>query len=265
MESNENLVPLEGAENVEGITTEETVEQVTEPEKVYSREEFDSRLEEAIGKKTSRIEGKIRREYEKKYGPLENVLKAGTGKESVEEITDAFSQFYREKGVEIPQMPRYTFDEEAILAKAEADEIIKSGFEEVIEEADRLKELGAAKMTARQKAVFVALTEHIKSTEAGRELAKIGVTEDVYKSAEFQSFASKFNSDTPITEIYQIFNSTKPKKEIKTMGSMKQATSDSGAVKDFYSPEEAAKFTVEDFNKNPELYKRVCESMTKWK
>ena len=49
------------------------------------------------------------------------------------------------------------------------------------------------------------------------------------------------------------------------MGSMKSNTSEDTGLKDFYSYEEAAKFTKKDFDNNPELYKRVQESMTKWK
>ena len=47
------------------------------------------------------------------------------------------------------------------------------------------------------------------------------------------------------------------------MGSIKQTTVDKG-VKDFYSREEAMKFTVEDFNKNPALFEAVEKSMRKW-
>jgi hypothetical protein len=217
-----------------------------------------------VGKKLARQEAKLRKEYERKYGGLVDVLKAGTGKETVEEMTDTFSEFYRAKGIDIPQKPTYSKSDIEVLARVEADEIIKSGFEEVVEEADRLNDLGVENMTEREKAVFIRLTDHIKNTETGRELSKLGVTEDVYGSDDFKSFASKFDSKTPITEIYEIYNKTQPKKEFKTMGSMKQNTTDNGVVKDFYSREEAMKFTVEDFNKNPELFKAVEKSMQKW-
>ena len=36
-------------------------------------------------------------------------------------------------------------------------------------------------------------------------------------------------------------------------------------VKDFYTFEEASKFTIEDFNKNPKLYEAVERSSYKWK
>ena len=259
METNENLV-TDVTENVE-TATEETVEQVETPApRTYTQDE----VNEIVSKRNARTEAKIRKEYNRKYGALENVLRAGTGQEDVEEMTNTFKEFYESKGITIPTEPTYSNKDIEALARIDADEIIKSGFDEVVEEADRLNEIGFDNMTAREKATFVQLTNHIKSTEASRELSKIGVTEDVYESKEFKDFASKFSSNTPITEIYEIFNKTQPKKPIKPMGSIKNNTVESGAVKDFYSREEALKFTKEDFDKNPELFNAVCNSMPKW-
>ena len=256
MNENENLVAEQVTENVEQ-TTEETP-------KTYTEAEFNAKLDEVLGKKLSRREAKIRKEYDRKYGNLEEVLKAGTGKESVEEITDTFTNFYRGKGVILPEKPSYSDKDIEVLARAEAKEIIESGYEDVVEEVDRLAELGVEKMTAREKAYFKVLAEHRQKTEKQNELAKIGVTDDVYNSREFQEFAGKFNPKTPIAEIYNLYNKTQPKKEIKPMGSMKNSTSDDNTVKDFYTRDEALKFTKADFDKNPALYKAVTESMLKW-
>jgi hypothetical protein len=254
MENNENLVTEEVVtENVEQTTEE------TPAVKTYTQEEVD----DIVGKAKYRAKAQVKKEYDRKYGRLESVLKAGTGEETVEGMTDKFVDFYRGKGIDIPNEPTYSTRDVEILAKAEADEIIKSGFDEVIEEADRLKDMGVENMTARDKALYIKLTDHIKNTETGRELSKIGVTEDVYGSDEFKSFASKFDSKTPITEIYEIYNKTQPKKEFKNPGSIKQTTVDKG-VKDFYSREEALKFTKEDFDKNPALFEAVEKSMRKW-
>ena len=242
MENMENLV-TEVAENVEH-TTEET------PIKTYTQEEVDA----IVGKRIARKEAKIRKEYDRKYGDLTEVLKAGTGKESVEEMTDTFQKFYAAKGVKLPEKPNYSAKDIEVLAQAEADEIIRAGFEDMVEEADRLNEIGAANMTAREKAVFKVLTERIQKDGRSRELAKIGVTEDVYNSAEFQSFAGKFNPNTPIKDIYDIYAKTQPKKEIRTMGSMKNNNSGDSGVKDFYTLEELKKFTKADFDKNPKLW-----------
>lgn len=257
MFENENLV-TEVTENVE-TATEETVEQVETP-KTYTSEEVD----QIVGKKLGRQEVKIRKEYERTYGPLETVLKAGTGKENIGEITEALKEFYAGKGVNFSNEPSYSAKDIELLAKADADDIISSGFDEVVEEADRLNALGVENMSAREKAVFIALAEHIRTTETNRELAKIGVTEDVYNSKEFKNFAGKFAKGTPMTDIYDIYSKIQPKKEIQTMGSMKNSAAESGGVKDFYSREEALKFTQDEINKNPALLKAIENSMQKW-
>ena len=257
MLENNNLATEEAvAENVEQ-TTEETP-------KTYTEAEFHAKLDEVLGKKIARKEARIRKEYEKKYGELENVLKAGTGKESVEEMTDTFAKFYEGKGIQIPKKPIYSDEDEQILARADANNIISMGYEDVVEEVDRLAELGVEKMTAREKAYFKVLAEHRQNTERKNELSKIGVTEDVYNSNDFQDFAKKFNSSTPIADIYSIYNKTLPKKDIKPMGSMTNKTSEDGTIKDFYTRDEALQFSKADFDKNPALFKAVQDSMLKW-
>ena len=256
MENNENLVVNETAENVETPTEEIP--------KTYTEAEFNAKLDEVLGKKIARKEAKIRKEYDRRYGSLVDTLKAGTGKESVDEINDTFTKFYESKGIKIKKQTDYSDKDIEVLARAEADDIIRLGDDEVAEEVDRYNEIGLANMTARDKAVFKILAEHRQNTERSNELAEIGITEDVYNSKEFKDFSSKFNSNTPIADIYDIYNKTLPKKEFKTMGSMKNSTSEDGTVKDFYTREEALQFTKKDFDKNPALFKAVEASMLKW-
>ena len=261
MNENENLV-LDDTENVETVTTEETTgeEQVEIPVKTYTQEEVD----EIVGKRLARNTAKIRKEYTKKYGDLENVLKAGTGKDNIVELTDTFRSFYEQKGIHIPSEPTYSGRDIEVLAKAEADDIISAGFEEVVEEVDRLAELGIENMSAREKQVFKELAEYRQNAERSNELSKLGVTEDVYNSKEFKDFASKFGTNTTITEIYEIYNKMQPKKEVRTRGSLKNNTTNDTGVKDFYTRDEALKFTKKDFDNNPELFKAVEKSMLKW-
>lgn len=254
MSENEILAAEQVAENVEQ-TTEET------PVKTYTQEEVDA----IVGKAKARARAKIEKDYQRKYGGLEEVLKAGTGKESVEEMTDTFAEFYRKKGIAIPEKPTYSARELDVLARAEAQEFIDAGFDDVVEEVDRLTAVGAANMTAKEKALFKVLAEHRQSAERGRELNKIGVTEDVYNSQEFKDFASMFNPNTPIQKIYETYAKTQPKKEIKTMGSMKNNNSGDNGVKDFYTRDEALKFTKKDLDENPALFAAIEKSMLKWK
>jgi hypothetical protein len=253
MENIETFAPEQVAENVEQ-TTEQTP-------KTYTQEEVDA----IVGKRLARKEARIRKEYDRKYGDLEEVLKAGTGKESVEEVTDTFKQFYQKKGIQFPTKPAYTDNDIEVLAQAEANDIIRSGFEDVVEEVDRLADIGVANMTAREKAVFKVLADHRQKAERGRELTKIGVTEEVYESKEFNDFAKKFNATTPIRDIYDIYQKTQPKKEIKPMGSMKNNTNEDGMVKDFYTPDEARSFSRKYLDEHPDVYKAIVNSMPRWK
>lgn len=269
-EHDEMNLATEVAENVEAVAAELTTEEEVHsteslPEKVYTEEEFNKRVNEIVGKRAARERDKVRREYESKYGELETVLKAGTGLEDIADMTSTFRKAYEEKGVQIPQKSQYSAKDVVILANAEADEIIASGLDEVKEELDRLSNIGVANMTERDKAVFSKLAAHHKTTEQISELLKIGVTEDVYNSQKFKEFAKDFDPRTPITKVYEYYNKMQPQKEVQTMGSMKTPPAGETGVKDYYSYEEAVKFTKEDFDRNPELYAAVQSSMRKWK
>ena len=257
MNENENLVTEEVTENVEH-TTEET------PEKKYTQSE----VNEIVGKRLARQEARIRKDYERKQrenDELVETLKAGTGKQSVKELDDTFTKFYESKGIKINKKPvtDYTDKDIETLARADADYIIQGGYEEVVEEVDRLANSG--NLSPREKAMFNILAKHRQTAERNRELAEIGITEEEYNSKEFQDFAAMFKSDIPIAKIYENYDKTKPKKEFKTMGSMKNTSAPDNGVKEYYSFEEASKFTKEDFDKNPALYKAVVASMQKWK
>lgn len=255
MENNENFV--EETENV-GQTTEETV--VTQP-KMFTQEE----VNEIVGKRVARKEARIRKEFDRKYGELEEVLKTGTGKEDVGEIAETFRNHYEKRGIQFNQKPSYTDKDIDILAKAEANDIINAGYDDVVEEVDRLADIGAENMTARERALFKVLAEHRQNADRVKELSSIGVTEDVYNSDDFKDFAKKFNPTVPVKDVYNIYKQTQSKKNLRTMGSIKSNPASDTGIKDFYSKEEAEKFSLDDFNKNPELFKRVVESSYKWK
>lgn len=252
MLENENLVTEEVTENVEETTEETAVEEVS-TEKTYTQTE----VNEMIGKRLARQETKIRKEYEK-HNELAEVVKAGIGKEDVGEAADTLRDFYIKKGQKMPEKKQDTRDIE-VLARADAEELIADGFEEVVRETDRLTQKGVANMTPREKAMFAILAEHRQNAENSQELAKIGVTKEVYESQEFKDFAKQFNPNTPIADIYDIYTKTKPRKNYQTIGSMKQ--SQESKVKDYYSPEEIERLTEEDLD-DPKVWEAVRRSMT---
>jgi hypothetical protein len=254
---NETLVTEQVAENVE--TTTEEIQQPAA--KTYTQEEVDA----IVGKKIARTKARIEKDYDRKYGDLMDTLRAGTGKESIEEVKDTFQKFYASKGIKMPQKPSYSARDVETLGKADADEIIRNGYEDVVEEVERLTAIGADKMSAREKAAFKILAEHRQSAEKTNELKTLGIPEDVVNSKDFSDFAAKFNPGTPMKDVYDIYNRANPRKTFKTMGSMKNHETGDKGVKDFYTPEEARKFTKKDFDNNPALFKAVENSMLKWR
>ena len=257
---NENLVTEEVTENVEQ-TTEETVNQ---PEMKYTQADVDrmvkEKLDEVMPGKIARTRAKIEREYERTYGGLVNVLKAGFGAESVEDATNKLTQYYQGKGVEIPQQTSHTERDTELLARAEANEIIESGFDEVVEEVDRLKNMGA-NMTQREKLIYKTLAEYRQSEEKKKELLSIGIPESAYNSAEFKAFSGQFKESVPMTEVWKQYQKATNTTNIESIGSMKNGNH--GEEKTYYSPEDVDKLTEKDYE-NPVTMRRVRESMLRW-
>lgn len=254
MDKKETVVTEQVTENVEQ-TTEQTPKTFTQDE-----------VNEIVGRRVARNEARIRKEYDRDYGELMGLLQAGTGKKTVGEITGAMRDFYGTKGIKTPQEAQYSQKDIQVLANAEAEDIIRNGgYEEVVAEVDRMAKIGTANLNPRDKALFTALAAHRQSEERTRELSKLGVTQEVADSKEFRDFAAKFSPTTPISEVYGIYAKTLPQKNVQTMGSMKSTDSGDGGVKDYYSFEEASKFTRKDFERNPALLKAVEKSMAKWK
>ena len=266
-EENENLV--NETENVEQ-TTEEIVEEVVDTETVtdvteevpqektytYTKSEMDN-----IKK---RLRNRIQKEYEKKYSRLETVLNTGLGTESVEEATEKLSGFYKQKGINIPDAPKYSDREIEVLANAEADDIIAGGYDEIVEEVDRYANMGVENMSERDKKVFSRLANERTRLEQERDLASIGVGREVIDSKEFIDFAGKLNPNLSLQEKYEMYSKFNPKPKGKPIGSMKGNISKDNGVKDFYTYEESLQFTKEDLDRNPELFKALEKSMLRW-
>lgn len=260
----ENLV-TDVTENVEE-TTEETINQSEEvPEiKKDTEEKFTKQqVEDMIAKRIARKEAKIRKEYDKKYSGLENVLKAGTGKEDINDITTDLTNFYRENGVDIPEMSKYSDDDMKTLGISDAEAIINDSYEEVVSEVNRLSSLGVNKMTPREKATFEKLATYRQDKEAREELKSKGIGEKILDSEDYKEFTKMLNPSMSELEKYDMYVKFQPKKA-EVMGSMINKSSGDNGVKDFYTRDEALKFTKEDFDKNPALFKAVENSMIKW-
>ena len=276
MEDNENVV-LEGTENVEEQATEELVDGAkvtteaveTVEEKLYTQADLDKmvneKLDALLPKKLERAKAKLSREYEDKLSRVETVLNAGLGTKNLDEATDKLTDFYTKKGIKIPdRQPTYSQRDMELLANAEADDIIKAGYEEIVYEVDRLADKGLSNMSEREKLVFKKLAEERQLQEATTELSRLGVGKDILEDNNFKEFSNQLNPNLSLTEKYEMYAKLNPKPKVKPIGSMKGDTTPTNEVKDFYSYEESLQFTKADFDKNPALFKAVERSMRKW-
>ncbi len=261
---------MEEFKDLEQMQEEELVtEELTEgakPSKTYTEEEFNSKLDEIISKRLAREKAKIKREYDKqlnKYKEVETVLNVGMGTNSIEEATHSLKDFYSKKGIRIPDqtVKGYSEEEETILANAQAQFIIDGGYEELVEEVDRLANIGVNNMTPREKIMFTKLAEVRKSEESKLELKKIGVSDDVLNDSKFQEFKGMFDSKIPIKKVFEMYQKMNPSKQTQPIGSLKNVPEEK--VKDYYTPEEARRLTSRDLD-NPKVMEAVERSMTMW-
>lgn len=252
----------ESVKSTDVENTEEVVEEPHEQEKRYTEEEMNQRVDEILAKKIARKEAKIRREYEKKYGRAETILKAGLQKDDFDEAVDELENFYKQEGVSIPSY-QYSDRDTEILANAEANEIIDSGYDDMVEEVDRLASIGVENMSKRDKIIFQRLAEERKKVEEEKEMKSLGIGKDT-DTTDFKEFTKKLNPELSMKDKYEMYLKFKPKPEVEPIGSMKNAKEKDSGVKEFYTRDEALKFTKSDFDKNPALYKAIEKSMLKW-
>ena len=209
----ENTEAQSVEENEEGIELTDTALQEEKKEvKNYTAEEVEKmvndRINDILPKKIEREKRKIEKQYSDKlanYEETSSILKAGMGAKNISEANQKMREFYKEQGIDIPvySKPRYSEEDEKILGKAEASKIIDLGFEEMQEEANRLAAIGVDKMTPREKVMFNTLADELTHQKQVKELAELGVKEEILSNSEFKEFIVLFifSSDFFITSL----------------------------------------------------------------
>lgn len=264
-DTTENVVEQATEELVDGNnTTEDVTENQSPEEKLYTESEFNQKLDEVIPKKIARREEKIRKEYERKlkdYEYAEQVLNAGMGTSNIKEAINNLKEFYTQKGIEMPQYQDRPnqYDMEA-GAEKEAQAIIDSGYEDIVEETDRLASIGVDKMTPRDKIMFKKLAVERKRIEQLKEINDLGITMEDIDSKEFKDFSKYLDPSMNLKEKYEFYQKIKPKEKIESIGSMKNESP--SVVKDFYTQEEIAQLSEDDLD-DPKVWNAVRNSMTK--
>ena len=251
------------AEETEDDKSEE--ETAEEPEKVETFTQ--DQVDDMIQKRIKREKNKFDREYKDlqskldKYEELAYLTQQGLEADDFEDTLNKSREFYSKKGIVYNPTKKNTEDDE-IIASYKANEIIDTSdsTEDIQEVIDELLQKGT-KISAREKLIAEKLIGELNSRNRLNQLKSIGVEEKVYNSKEFKDFEKKFDKNTPISDVYELYKAKylSQQKEIKNPGSMKNEAEKS--KKTFITEKEYDKMTDEEIEKNMDL---IMESMKKW-
>lgn len=268
-ENMEEIVEKQEGEEINTLKVEDTVNQEEQSEKLFSQEELDKKIQKRIGK----VERKSRRELAKKdeeiekYKQLEKTLRAGLDINDSDDIFEKVNNFYKEQGVNIPQYESVSNKRDAErLGEYDARDLIESAdFDEIQDRANELASLKQkGKIKPREEAEFMKLGTYLTNELKIKELKEKGADEKVLEDKKFKEFSKKFNSETPITDIYDLYTKLNHEdvKKPDSTGSIKSTVGES-KVKKYYTSEEVDKLTSKDLD-NPTIFKNVMASMKKW-
>lgn len=238
-------------------------------EKTYTQEDIDK----IVSQTKAKIERKHRKEEASKLSKskqLEETIRAGLGLTDDDDVLSKVRDFYKEQGVDIPEFDTENNRDAEILGKADANEIIEMYEDKDIEA--RANELAIkqkrGKTTARENAEFFRLGEYLTAQLEEKELKESGVDTSILQDKDFRAFANNFKTGTKISDVYKMWKKMNgeedktPKKPASTGSS--QSTVPDNKEKEFYTPEEVDKLSSKDLD-NPTIWKRVRESMKRWK
>lgn len=258
----------EGVENVQGAT-----EEVTQP----NTEEIERQIEERANKiaeekiEARLIRDRVKRERDEattkaKYQELETIMRSVLGADSIEDVITKSKEFYKEQGMQIPEIIKSSLNErdEMVLAKADASDIIKLGKTEMEAEANRIASIPEKERSLRDKTIFNDVCRELIKMKDVDNLKAKGYDTKILEDKDFSSFRNQFNLNTEVSKIYEMYqkvNGSKPTQP-KSPGSAK-TTNSSNEIKDYYTPEEVRNFTEEDLE-NPKLMAVVEKSMQLW-
>ena len=150
--------------------------------------------------------------------------------------------------------------EEQILAKAEADDIISAGYEDIVEEVNRLTDVGFENMSGREKLVFKILAEERQKIEAEQELLKIGADKKILDDEKYKNFIKENKlENVPVKNVYELYQKLQPKPQVEQIGDL--TNNNPKQEKDFISEAEYDKMTEKEIEQNMKL---IRKSMPKW-
>lgn len=266
----ENTEEVDNTETVDNSDVKTYTEEEVEQIKANLKKEYDSNSQRIFDSRWAREKEKIEKANAQLY-QIEDVLKTQLGATDRNDLVTKLGDFYN---VDISKPTgKLTERQERILAKADAEEIESLGYAEMVQEANRIASIPKDQRTIHDEVVFESLAKEITEQNNKKELNEKGYDLAILEDDKFKDFRNKLNYNTSITEAVDLYNLMTKGKEVDTTKPAPTKPASAGStksnvtqnqLKDFYTYEEAMRFSKADFDKNPELYKRVQDSMSKW-
>lgn len=270
--SEEEQIETNASEGVEEVQTTQEVDTDAEMEERINKlaEEKAHKIAEDIVE-TRLIRDRVKREREEagtkaKYQELETIMKTALGVDNIDDAITKSREFYKEQGIQIPEIVNKSLNErdEIVLAKADASDIIKLGKSEMEAEANRIAAIPESKRTLRDKTIFNDVCQELVKINDLDNLKNKGYDTSILEDKDFSTFRNQFNLNTPVSQIYEMYQQVKGTKpqQPRSPGSAKTNNSNN-EIKDYYTPEEVRQFTEEDLD-NPKLMEAIDRSMLRW-
>lgn len=242
--------------------TEKTQERDIEAEiEERANKLFEEKVEERLIRDRRARESRNKEEL-RKYKYLEDIVKAGTGTNDLDEAIKETVDFYKGNDIDIPEYKDYSDEEEKILGQAKANKFIDLGYEDMEEEANRLANIPDRNI--REEEEFLVLGAELTKRKNIKELKTKGYDTEVLETKEFKDFSKQFNDDVDISKVYEMYqkvNGLAPKQPSSPGSVRNNATSKE--IREDYTPEEARQFTEKDLD-DPNLMRALEISMQKW-
>ena len=266
-------------EEVVETDASEEVDETPATEKVETNEEdIEKQIEERANKiaeekiEARLIRDRVKREREEaatraKHEELETIMKSALGVDNLDDIISKSKEFYKEQGVQIPEIvnkPYLTERQETVLAEDEARTIISLGKAEMEEEANRIAAIPEKQRSVRDNIVFEDICKELVNMRDVEDFKTKGYDTSILQDKDFSDFRKQFTIKKPVSEIYEMYQTIRGTKPVQpaSPGSAKTNTTNN-EIKDYYTPEEVRQFTEEDLD-NPKLMEAIDRSMLKW-
>ena len=127
----------------------------------------------------------------------------------------------------------------------------------MVNEAKKLADIGYDNLSAREKEVFLTLSEKVSDERNRKELRRLGASEELLKDEDFIKFQKKFVSGTPMEDIYSLYRGNQQKPVVENPGSLKN---NAPAQKERYTEEEISRMTSAELD-DPKVWAKVMKSL----